>query len=217
MKFPDLNFNLPDDIRAENFINCARKVHKDQTSKLLHDWNVKFPDISQKFWQHFIYNSLTLNKNKFLWHFPDAYESTMFKVFKVNKCEITNLNNCEITNLANPPVPAVLLDPKVPPPAGLPKAGADPNVAPLPKVAPPPNVAPDPNLGAPPKAGPLPNAGGLPKPLPPRKIRNAYIDEWSALLISDIHKIWFWAFISHLWCNFMQNLNQFDFILSQKC
>ena len=44
-------------------------------------WNVKFPDISLTFLQSFIFpwhitefpdNSLTLKKNKFPWHFPDA-------------------------------------------------------------------------------------------------------------------------------------------------
>lgn len=69
--------------------------------------------------------------------------------------------------LANPPAVAGLLDPKVPPPAGLPNAGGDPNVDPLPNVACPPNAAPDPNFGAPPNAGVPPNDGGLPKPLPP--------------------------------------------------
>ena len=53
--------------------------HQDQTSKLLHDWNVKFPDNSLIFWQYFMFpwqikNSLTLKKIKFPWHFPDAYE-----------------------------------------------------------------------------------------------------------------------------------------------
>ena len=73
------------------------------------------------------------------------------------------------THLAKPPVPEGLADPKVSPPAELPKVGAEPNVAPLPNAGCPPNAAPDPNLGAPPNAGLPPNAGGLPNPPPPRK------------------------------------------------
>ena len=49
-----MNRNFPD-IEAENFINEARKEHQDQTPKLLHDWNVKLPDLSLTFWQNFIF------------------------------------------------------------------------------------------------------------------------------------------------------------------
>ena len=77
------------------------------------------------------------------------------------------------THLAKPPVPEGLADPKVLPPAELPKVGAEPNVAPLPNAGCPPNAAPDPNLGAPPNAGP-PNEGGLPNPPPPRNEKSHY-------------------------------------------
>ena len=74
--FPDMNFNFPDDIGAKYFINCARKVHQDQTSKLLHDWNVKFPDILTKF--HF-----SLTDHKIPWQFPDL-EKIQISLMRMN-------------------------------------------------------------------------------------------------------------------------------------
>ena len=52
---PSHEFQFPNDIEARNFINCARNAHQNQTLKLLHDWNVKFPEVSLTIWQNFIF------------------------------------------------------------------------------------------------------------------------------------------------------------------
>ena len=80
-QFPDMNSHFPDDIWAENFIYCAKKVHQDQMSKLLHDWDVKFHDILTKFY-------FSLTDHKIPWQFPD-FEKFLISLTCMNPADQT--------------------------------------------------------------------------------------------------------------------------------